>query len=56
MGTSATQGSESYNLNADWGPDAGNLGLNVARFGGFSRKFPLFRRMLSALFIEIGRR
>ena len=56
MGTSAVMGGESCNLNADCGCGAGNLGLNVAQFGSFSCKFPLFRRMLSALFSDIGKR
>jgi hypothetical protein len=56
MGTSTAQNSESYNLSADCALQVGNLGLNVALNGGFCCKIPLFGRMLSALFSEIGRR
>lgn len=56
MSTPQAQGGMSYNLNADRGSIRGNLDLNVAPAGGFSCKFPLFGRKLSALFDEIGSR
>lgn len=56
MGTLSALEGESYNLSTDCPCQPGNLGLNVARNGSFSCKIPLFGRMLSALFNEIGRR
>jgi hypothetical protein len=56
MGTLSALGGESYNLSTDCPHQHGNLDLNVARNGSFSCKIPLFGRMLSALFNEIGRR
>jgi hypothetical protein len=56
MGTLSAQGGESCNQSTDHPYRPGNLGLNVARNGSFSYEIPLFGRMLSALFNEIGRR
>ena len=56
MGTLSAQRGESYNQSADCPHWRGNLGLNVAQNGSFFCKFPFFRRMLSALFNEIGQR